>query len=94
MNKPDLINGLFELAGAVATGYNLVVLLRHKQVRGFAPWAYVYFTTWGAWNIYYYPHLHQFISLAGTICITISNCLYTGFALYYVRRSRRSQNGT
>ena len=87
MTTPDLINGTFEFAGAAAGLWNTVVLWRHKQVRGFAPLAYLYFTAWGVWNCFYYPHLDQWFSLAGTIAITISNGLYAGLAIYYTRRN-------
>lgn len=88
LNKPDLINGLFEFAGALAGGINIVTLLKHKQARGFAPLAYFYFTAWGLWNCFYYPHLNQWISLLGTIAITISNGAYAGLAVYFIRRNR------
>lgn len=86
MSIPDIINGAFEFAGALAGFWNVATILRHKAVKGFAPHAYIYFTVWGAWNIYYYPHLGQWFSLAGTIAITISNGLFAGLALYFSRR--------
>lgn len=88
MSGPDIINGAFEFAGAMAGFWNVVVICRQKQVRGFAPLAYIYFTLWGAWNIYYYPHLNQWFSLAGTIAITISNGLFAGLAIYFSRRNK------
>lgn len=95
MHAPDLINGLFELAGALAGFLNIATLLKHKRVKGFAPLAYIYFTTWGLWNCFYYPHLGQWISLAGTIVITISNGLYAGLALYFIRKEKHGiENGT
>jgi hypothetical protein len=86
VSLPDTINGAFEFAGALAGIWNIIVLCRHKKVRGFAPLAYIYFTVWGAWNCFYYPHLGQWFSLAGTIAITISNGLYAALAIYFSRR--------
>lgn len=88
MRAPDLINGLFEFAGALAGFWNVAVILRQRQVKGFAPLAYIYFTAWGVWNIYYYPVLGQWFSLAGTIAITISNGLFAGLAIYFSRRNK------
>jgi hypothetical protein len=87
LSIPDVVNGLFEFAGAIAGFWNVGVLLRHKQVRGFAPLAYIYFFVWGSWNCFYYPHLNQWFSLAGTIAITVSNGLFAGLAIYFSRRS-------
>lgn len=89
MLTPDLINGLFEFAGAVAGVYQIWVLHKHKKVRGFAPLAYLYFTAWGMWNCFYYPHLDQWVSLVGTIAITLSNGIYAAQAVYYIRREKQ-----
>jgi hypothetical protein len=86
MSLPDIINGLFEFAGALAGFWNVATLLRQGKVRGFSPMAYVYFTAWGTWNCFYYPHLGQWFSLAGTIAITVSNGLFAGLAIYFSRR--------
>jgi hypothetical protein len=83
---PDLINGCFEFAGSIAGFWNIGVLIKHKQVRGFSPTVSFYFMAWGAWNAYYYPHLGQWVSLAGTIAITISNGLFAALAIYFSRR--------
>lgn len=88
MSTPDLINGLFEFAGALAGVVNIVTLLKHKQVHGFHPLAYFYFTAWALWNCFYYPHLNQWISLGGTIAIAISNGTYAALAVYFIRRNR------
>lgn len=88
MSVPDIINGCFEFAGALAGFWNVVVILRQKGVKGFAPLASIYFTVWGAWNIYYYPYLGQWFSLAGTIAITVSNGLFAALAIHYSRRQK------
>lgn len=87
---PDLINGLFEMLGAVATWFNIVTILRHRQVKGFSPMAYIYFTLWGAWNLFYYPHLGQWFSFAGGAAIVASNFLYTGLVLWYKHKGGKS----
>lgn len=85
---PDLINGAFEFAGAAITCANLWRLYRDKQVHGFVPHLGWFYTFWGAWNCWYYPHLNQLFSFMGTVAITISNGLYTLLALHYSRRNK------
>jgi hypothetical protein len=74
--SPDLINGLFELAGAIALGANVLKLLRDRQVRGVHWASTVFFTSWGFWNLIYYPTLGQWFSLAGGACIVIVNMIW------------------
>jgi hypothetical protein len=95
MTTPDVINGLFEFAGAVAGFVNCVKLYRDKQVRGFVPSLSLYFIAWGIWNCAYYPLLGQWVSLAGTIAITFSNGLYLALAIYFKRKEQHViQNST
>lgn len=86
MNRADLINGAFEAIGAAMTVVNIARLLRDRQVRGFIPHLGFFYTGWGLWNLFYYPHLSQWWSFFGTVAIVISNGLFTGLALYYARR--------
>lgn len=90
MTTPDIINGAFEAAGAIAAWFNIAALTKHKAVKGFSPVAYIYFTAWGAWNLWYYPSLHQFASFVGALLIVLSNGLYTGLAVYYTFKQRRT----
>lgn len=86
MHIPDLINGMFEASGAVATFTNVKVILRDKAVRGFHFGAVAFFTSWSLWNLYYYPHLGQWFSFTGGAVLGILNLTYTGLAIYYSRR--------
>jgi len=65
---PDLINGLFEFAGAFALALNVRQLWRDKEVKGVHPIPTAFFAAWGLWNLFYYPHLGQYWSLAGGDC--------------------------
>lgn len=70
---PDLINGLFELFGGIAIWGHVRAILRDQKIAGFSPWACAFFTSWGYWNLYYYPHLHQWISFVGGLGIVAGN---------------------
>jgi len=83
---PDLINGLFEALGSIAIFANVRAMWRDKFVSGFSPWACVFFTSWGYWNMYYYPHLGQWLSFIGGSFITVGNTMW----VYLIWKYRNS----
>lgn len=87
MTLQDVVNGAFELLGGVMNGINVLQLYRHKRVMG-VHWApTTLFTLWGFWNLYYYPHLAQWMSFVGGCGIVASNFAWVCMALYYARRA-------
>ena len=86
MTWQDLINGLFEIGGSFAIWGNVLVLYRDKQVRGVHWASMVFFMTWGYWNLYYYPHLDQWLSFIGGLSIVTANTLWVGMWWHYYRR--------
>jgi hypothetical protein len=62
MTYPDLINGLFEGCGALFISRSIYLLHRQKKVRGVSLIHVAFFMFWGWWNLYYYPHLNQWLS--------------------------------
>jgi len=88
MDYPDLINGLFELLGAVAILGHVRRVFKDKAVAGVAIWSTVFFASWGMWNLYYYPHLEQWASLAGGIAIVLGNFLWIAGLVYYTRHPK------
>ena len=73
---PDLINGLFEFAGSVFTWMNVRQVWRDKGHAGIYVPAIVFFTAWGWWNLFYYPSLGQYWSLAGGLSLFSANCVW------------------
>lgn len=71
MSPADLVNGLFEAIGGVMIWINVRTILRDRQVRGVTSFVTWFFTAWGFWNLYYYPHLAQWLSFLGG-CIIVS----------------------
>jgi len=92
MNISDFINGLFEILGSLAIWYNIFALHKDKQYKGTRIAASFFFTSWGYWNMYYYPHLHQFWSLAGSISIAIANTIYASMMFYYWNKNRNTED--
>lgn len=86
MTGPDLINGTYELFGAVAILASIRAIRRTQAVAGYSAMTLLYFTSWGLWNLYYYPHLKQTMSLVGAVSTALANLVYLGHLVYYSRR--------
>ena len=85
---PDLFNGVFEFCGAGFILLSVARLYREKVVRGVS-WVHVaFFSAWGFWNLFYYPHLGQWISFAGGIGIVGTNTFWLCQLLYYSRKEQ------
>lgn len=92
INLPDMINAVFEFSAAFFTCLNIRQLWRDKEIKGFSPAAVIFFSAWGFYNCFFYPHLGQWWSFAGGIAITCVNCIYMGLIWYYLRRQKKSQH--
>jgi hypothetical protein len=86
VSTPDLVNGLFELLGSVLIWMNVRALLRDKGYAGVWLPAVTFFNAWGFWNMYYYPHLGQWLSFAGGCSITLANTVWVGLMFHYGRK--------
>lgn len=84
----DLINAAFEMAG----GFFVLLSVRRayldKKVAGVS-WLHVsFFTFWGAWNLYYYPSLGQYLSFYAGIFLVLVNTIWVSQLIYYSRVDR------
>lgn len=90
MMWPDLVNGAFETAGGGFILLSIVNLHRAKVVRGVS-WLHVgFFSSWGLWNLVYYPTLDQWFSFAGGAVLVAANIFWLGQILYYLRKERKN----
>lgn len=79
----DLINGLLGVFGSFFILISIVKLQREKLVRGVS-WIHVsFFTGWGYWSLFYYPHLGQWFSFWGVVAIVIANTYWIGQLIYF-----------
>lgn len=83
MTVPDIINGLFESLGALALWQNCAALERDKSVRGVDWRATAFFSAWGLWNLFFYPHLEQWASFVGGMLIVGVNLYWLMLAYTY-----------
>lgn len=81
MNWPDLINGLFELLGAVFTWRNFLELRRDRRIAGVYWPTTAFFSAWGLWNLIYYPTLDQWMSFAGGVALVAGNLAWVLLAI-------------
>jgi len=81
----DATNGLFELIGAIAIFGHVLRLWKDKAVAGVSITATIFFASWGFWNLYYYPHLEQWLSFTGGVAIVLGNCVWIAGMIYYSR---------
>lgn len=89
---PDAINGLFEFIGGFLNWLNVRALYHDKEVRGVRIFPSFFFFLWGIWNLYYYPHLDQWLSFTGGLVIVGGNAAWVALAVYYTRRKTNGSN--
>ena len=85
----DLINGLFEGGAACMVWLNVFRLYRDKHVAGISILAQIFFTVWGAWNLFYYPSLGQIFSAICGVGVFLGNIAW----VYLVWRFRSKALG-
>ena len=83
---PDAINGLFELSGGLFLLRNVIQLYHDKVVRGVHWQPTMFFAAWGIWNLFYYPHLDQWLSFAGGLFIVVVNTIWLVQMIYYLSK--------
>lgn len=84
---PDIVNGMFELLAAVFIMNHCRVLYAHKEVRGVSLISTAFFTSWGLWNLFYYPGLGQTWSFVGGLFVVTANAVWLWMMYYYSRRT-------
>ncbi len=89
----DSLNGIFELAGGAFILISCVKLIGDKKVRGVSFIHVGYFSLWGYWNLYYYSNLGQWVSLIGSLSVTLVNTMWLGLIVYYLKKERKAKNG-
>jgi len=88
INLPDLINGIFEFSAGFFVLNHCRVVIKEKAVKGVSIISIVFFTSWGYWNLYYYPHLEQWLSFLGGLFIVVANSIWVVLLIKYKRIRR------
>lgn len=85
----DHINGAFEAFGALFTWRNALQLFRDREIKGVYWPITLFFALWGVWNLYYYPHLGQWLSFYAGCALVGGNLVWCGLAIFLWWRDRR-----
>ena len=73
---PDLVNGLFEFGGGLLLWLNVRRLWRDRKIAGVSLWPVVFWTSWGGWNLFFYPAVGCWWSFAGGIFVVTANAAW------------------
>ena len=90
---PDIINGLFESIGGIMIWLNVLAILKDREVKGINWLTVVFFTSWGYWNLYYYPHLNQWASFLGGLVIVSGNTAWIYYCIKFRREAKERAHG-
>jgi Ca2+/Na+ antiporter len=88
---PDWVNGGFELFGGIAIWLSVVALYKAKRFEGVSLLHWSVFALWGFWNLFFYSHLNQIVSLIAGINVVVANVVWLALAVYYKRKAERKQ---
>lgn len=86
MITPDTINALFEVCGSVAVWLNFAAILKDRGYAGTRVPMMLFFTSWGFWNLFFYSHLMQWMSMLASILLTSGNVAVVAAMLYFGRK--------
>ena len=82
----DTINGMFELVGSALTWMSVYRVWKDKGYAGVYAPAVVLFFVWGFWNLFFYPHLGQWMSFLGGVSLVVANLFWVLFMFYYGKK--------
>lgn len=88
MEHSDIINGMFELVSALFLIKNIKKLYKDKILKGVAISPTIFFTLWGFWNLYFYPHNNHPFSFLGGIALVLVNSAWVIMAIYYTKKNK------
>lgn len=89
MIDPDYINGTFELLGGAFLLNHARVLWKTRQAHGVSLLSVIFFSGWGIWNCFYYPHLQQMFSFYAGMFIAAANIFWMGSIFYLRTKSQK-----
>lgn len=85
---PDIINGAFELFGCAAISFAIASVWRARSWHGTSIVPNFFFTAWGFWNLYFYPHVGQFWSTVGAGLTAGANVVLLWLMWKFRKRSK------
>ena len=83
--------GLIQVASAGFLSISVWQLFKAKMVRGVSAITVAFWVSWGLWDLYYFPHLGQWLAFWGGVCVTLMNSLYVFLICLYNWREKNGQ---
>ena len=81
----DVFNGAFEFLGAPFIFMSVLKLHKDKEVKGVS-WTHVaFFSSWGLWNLYFYPFMGAWFSFLGGVALVLVNITWLLQLIYYIK---------
>jgi hypothetical protein len=85
MHLADIANGAFELGTGIWVIRACACLHRDKVVKGTSYGLQFWVTSWGYYNLYFYPSLDQWFSFTGGLLVVAFNTIWLLMAFHYHR---------
>jgi len=89
MAPPDLINGTLEFVCSIMLWLDVRAVWRARGAAGVSIGARVFFWFWSVWNLWWYPHLGQYISAAGAVAVMLPQTLWLFLLVSFHKRTPR-----
>lgn len=83
MNWTDIVNGLWEAAGVVATIPSIRSVLKTKSSAGVKWGTILFFEAWGIWNVFFYPMNGHMVSFYGGVLLALANLVWLILLIKY-----------
>lgn len=84
----DIVNGCFEIIGAIAAWMNVFVYLKHRALQGVFWPNTLFYTSWGLWNLIYYSALSQPVSFYAGVFLTSGSATWVILVAYDKLKAR------
>jgi len=91
MTTPDIINASFEGIAGLLIWLNVLRLHKDKKIQGVHWLPTTVFVMWGFWNLYYYPHLSQYLSFIGGLLVVSANTVWLGQIIFYSLKEKNNE---
>lgn len=91
MITPDLITAAFELLASAFILNHARVLWKTRQAYGVSLVSTAFFSVWGLWNLWYYPHLDQTLAFYAGIMVMVANTFWV-YSIWKIRRLEKNVN--
>ncbi len=88
----DITNGFFVIMGSIAIWFDVRQIIIDQGSAGIHPNVMAFFTMWSIWDIYYYIHIDQWVSLISQIPLTLGTLAWFLLMLFYNKKNKPNED--